>query len=275
MKHLFSLHKIIVSLLFVFLSSSAIRSNPFTIRAGAGERGTGLACIMRSGFWSSFSNQSLLANNRSFSAGMNYENRFGIPELGTCTAAVIYPAGKSSIGIIYSHFGYPEFRRNMGGISCGMSLSGNISAGVQVDYFSENLPGEYDNIRVLTFEAGAVFDLSEKVTAAIHLFNPVPNSIRRSTVPSTLTAGAGIDLSKTLFAGAEAEMSTKEKLVIRTGFEYEAANKFWIRGGFSTENSSFSFGLGYLMKSLKIDLGFSTHDRLGVTSSVSLIYIIR
>jgi hypothetical protein len=94
-------------------------------------------------------------------------------------------------------------------------------------------------------------------------------------VPSTLTAGAGIDLSKTLFAGAEAEMSTKEKLIIRTGFEYEAAKKFWVRGGFSTENSSFSVGLGYLLKSLKIDLGFSTHDRLGVTSSVSLIYKIR
>jgi hypothetical protein len=245
------------------------------MRTGAAERGTGLICIMKSGFWSSFSNQSLLAYNRSFSAGVNYENRFGIAELGTCTAGAIFTAGKSSVGIIYSHFGYPEFRRNMGGISCGMPLSANISAGVQVDYFSEVLPGEYDNIRVLTFEAGAAFNLSEKVRAAIHLFNPVPNSIRRSVLPSTITAGVGIDLSKTLFAGTEVEMSTREKLIIRTGFEYEAAKKFWIRGGFSTENSSFSFGTGYMLKSMKIDLGFSTHDRLGVTSSVSLIYKIK
>jgi hypothetical protein len=272
---LFSLHKISVAFCFVFLFSSAIRGNPFTIRAGAGERGTGLVCIMKSGFWSSFSNQSLLAYNRSLSAGVNYENRFGIKELGTCTAGMIFPAGKSSIGIIYSHFGYPEFRRNMGGISCGISLGSKISAGVQVDYFSEILPGEYDNIRMLTFEAGAAFSLSEKVTAAIHLFNPVPNSLRKSVLPSTMTAGAGIDLSKTLFAGAEAEMSMGEKLIIRAGFEYEAAKKFWIRGGFSSENSSFSMGLGYLMRTVKIDLGFSTHDRLGVTSSVSLIYKIR
>jgi hypothetical protein len=230
---------------------------------------------MKTGFWSSFSNQSLLAYNRSFSAGVNYENRFGIAELGTCTAGTVFTAGKNSVGIIYSHFGYPEFRRNMAGISCGMPLSENISAGVQVDYFSEVLPGEYDNIKVLTFEAGASFDLSEKVSAAIHLFNPVPNSLRRSVLPSTITAGAGIDLSKTLFAGTEVEMSTKEKLIIRAGFEYEAAKKFWIRGGYSSENSSFSFGIGYLLKSMKIDLGFSTHDRLGVTSSVSLIYRIK
>jgi len=252
-----------------------MKGNPFAFRSGAGERGTGLVCITKSGFWSSFSSQSLLAYNSSFSAGVNYENRFGIPELGTCAAGLIIPAGKSSIGVIYSNFGYPEFRRNMGGISCGMPLGKNVSAGVQVDYFSEIVPGEYDKIRILTFEAGAAFNLSEKVTAVIHLFNPVPNSIRKSSLPSTLTAGTGINLSETLFAGAEVEMSTNENLCVRTGFEYEAAKRFWIRGGFSTENSSFSFGLGYLLKSMKIDLSFSTHERLGVTSSVSLVFKIK
>ncbi|MGD0340800.1 MAG: hypothetical protein ABSA76_03715 [Bacteroidales bacterium] len=272
---MFSLHKIIVSLIAVFLFSSAVLGNPFTLRAGAGERGTGLACIMKCGFWSSFSSQSLLAFNKSFSAGVNYENRFGISELGTCTAGLIFPAGKSSVGVIYSNFGYPEFKRNMGGISCGMPLNRKISAGVQVDYFSEFVPGEYDNISILTFEGGVAFSLSEKVTAVIHLFNPVPNSIRKSLLPSAITAGAGIDLSKTLFAGAEAEMSSNEKLIFRAGFEYETVEKLWIRGGFSTDNSSFSFGLGYLLKSLKIDMGFSMHDRLGVSSSVSLIFKIR
>jgi len=272
---LFSLHKTSVAFCFIFLSASAIGGNPFFVRTGAGERGTGLVCVMKNGFWSSFSSQSLLAYNNSFSAGVNYENRFGIPELGTCTAGMIFPAGKSSLGVIYSNFGYPEFKRNMGGISCGMPLSRNVSAGVQIDYFSEIVQGEYDKIRFITFEAGAAFSLSEKATAVIHIFNPVPNSIRKSLLPSTLTAGAEIDLSKTLFAGAEAEMSTGENIIIRTGFEYEAAKKFWIRGGFSTENSSFSFGLGYLLKSMKIDLGFSTHERLGVTSSVSLVFKIK
>jgi hypothetical protein len=272
---LFSLRKISVAFYIIFLSSSAIRSNPFVFRSGAGEKGTGLVCLNKNGFWSSFSNQSLLAYNKSSSAGINYENRFGIEELGTCSAGVIIPSGKSSMGIIYSHFGYPEYRRNMWGISCGMPVGKNVAAGVQVDYFSEILPGEYDNIRVITFETGAAFNLSEKVTAAIHLFNPVPNSIRRSILPSTLMAGAGINLSKTLFTGAEVEMSTDEIFIIRTGFEYEAAKKFRIRGGFSSANSSFSFGVGYLMKSLKIDLGFSTHDRLGVSSSASLIFKIR
>jgi hypothetical protein len=109
----------------------------------------------------------------------------------------------------------------------------------------------------------------------MHVFNPVPNSVRKSDMPSGLSIGAAVSLNKGLFVGVETGIITGQKLFIRTGFEYEAVKNFQVRGGFSTENSSFSFGLGYLLKSMKIDLSFSTHDRLGVTSSVSIIFKIR
>lgn len=235
----------------------------------------GSFCITRKGFWSSFHNQAILPYNNSLSAGINYGNRFGISELGTRTAGIIIPAGKSSLGLVYSHFGYPDFRREMGGVACGMVLSDKISAGVQIDYFSERTSGEYDNNQAITFEAGLLIIPSENVSVGIHVFNPVPNSIRKSFLPSSLSAGAGIELSKVLHAGAEVEMSTGERLILRTGFEYEAFKKFWLRGGFSTENTSFSLGLGYLFKSINIDLGFATHEKLGVTSSVSIIFKIK
>ena len=69
-------------------------------------------------------------------------------------------------------------------------------------------------------------------------------------------------------------MSSGSKLITRTGFEYEALKKLWLRGGFSTNNNSFSFGLGYLEKIMQADIGFATHDKLGVTSSVSFIFKI-
>ncbi|MDQ1296531.1 MAG: hypothetical protein QG611_509 [Bacteroidota bacterium] len=234
----------------------------------------GSFCITSNSFWSSFKNQALLGNNNSFSAGVNYENRFGISELGTRTAGMIIPVSQTSLGIVYSHFGYPDFKREMGGISCGMALSDMISAGVQVDYFSEKTSGEYDNKNTLTYEAGLLIIMSEKVRMGVHIFNPVPNSLRRSFLPSSLSAGAGIELSKVLYAGAEAEISSGEKLILRTGFDYEVSKKFWLRGGFSSENTSFTFGTGYLFKSFKLDLGFATHEKLGVTSSVSLIFKI-
>lgn len=235
----------------------------------------GSVCILRSGFWSYFSNQALLADNHSLMLGINYENRFCINELSARTIGAIIPSGNVSMGIHYSNFGYSDFKRENAGISTGLALSENINAGIQIDYLSEKTSGEYDNYQFITFEAGITCKVNSGVIIAMHVFNPVPNSLRKSWLPSTLTTGAGINLSKVLFFGAEAEMTTGKKVNLKTGFEYEAFKSFRLRGGFNTENTSFTFGVGYLFKSLNIDLSFSTHERLGITSSASLIFTIR
>jgi len=162
----------------------------------------------------------------------------------------------------------------MTGLACGMKLSDKISAGLQVDYFSERTSGEYNNNQFVTCEAGLLITPKETTTIGIHIFNPVPDRFRKTFLPASLRIGAGTYLNKLLFAGIEAEMSTGSKLIIRTGFEYEAAKKFWLRGGYCTDNNSFSFGLGWFAKIVQMDIGFVTHEKLGVTSSVSLIFKI-
>jgi hypothetical protein len=274
LKRLSSLLKIPVSTFLLFLHLNASGGDPFRFSAGAGEAGMSYVCIMRNSFWSSFHNQASLAYNTSVSAGFNYENRFGIKELGTSSAAIIIPAWKTSIGALYSKFGYPDYKRETVGLACGLKLSDKLAAGVQVDYFSEKASGEYYNNQSVTFETGIIVNPSENTTIGIQLFNPLPNSLRKTYLPSRLRVGAGAELSETLFAGVEAEMSTESYLVIRTGLEYEAVKKLWIRCGFSSENNSFSFGLGYLTNIVRIDMSFASHQTLGITSSVSFIFKI-
>jgi hypothetical protein len=274
LKRLSSLLKIPVSIVFVFLHLTVRAGDPYRSSAGAGEAGMGYVCIMKTGFWSSFHNPALLAGNNSLLFGISYENKFSIKELGTRIAGFTIPAGKTSLGAIYSHFGYTDFKRDMTGLSCGIKLSDKIYAGVQVDYFSEKASGEYEHNQSVTFETGLLIRPSDNTSIGLHLFNPVPNSLRKTFLPSALRIGAGTALNNLFFAGAEIEMSSGSNLLLRTGFEYEAAKKLWLRGGFSTNNSSFSFGLGYLYKIVQIDFGFSTHEMLGVTSSASLIFKI-
>lgn len=275
MKQLGSLHKLSVSFVFILISLNASGSEYYHLSAGAGEAGAGNLCITKPGFWSSFHNQALLAQNNSFLFAINYNNRFNISQLGTRSAGMIIPSGKTSLGIVYSDFGYADFKRSMTGLACGIKLSEKLSAGAQVDYFAELTPGEYDDIHLVTGEAGIAYSLNENTSIAIHIFNPVPASIRKNKMETTLTAGAGTRLNNTLFAGAEAVMSTGGNINIKMGFEYEIFKKFWLRSGFSTEHNSFSFGFGYLLKFVKMDLAFSSHDKLGITSSASLIFKIR
>lgn len=272
---MFSLHKISVSVILIFSCYTASGTDPYRLSAGASEAGTGYSCIANPGFWSSFHNQALLAGLKSLSFSLGYDNRFGIREMSTCYAGLTMPAGKTVMGAVYSHFGYSDFNRQMTGLACGLKLSENISAGIMIDYFSSKTAGKYCNRESVTCEAGLVFSNNENITAAIHIFNPVPNSIRKTYLPSRLRAGAGITLNNSVNAGIEAEMSTGEKLNIKTGFEYNSGKKFWMRAGFCTDNASFSFGIGYLMKYAKLDLAFLTHEKLGITSSTSLIFTIR
>ena len=150
----------------------------------------------------------------------------------------------------------------MAGLGCGVKLSDTISAGVQVDYFSERSSGEYNNNHYITFEAGMVAVLSENIRIGMHLFNPVPNSIRKDHQPTTISVGAGTYLNKVLFAGIETEIRSGGKLNVKTGFEYEAAQKLWLRAGFNTATTPFVSEQDTRIGIVMIDLGFSTHDSL-------------
>jgi hypothetical protein len=259
----------------MFLSVNGFAGDPFCRLVGAREAGMAKVFIMKYDMWSGFHNQALLAFNKSRCFGINYENRFSIRELGTRSAGAVIPAGRLSFGAVYSHFGYSEFRRQMIGFACGMALSDIIAAGVQIDYFSERTTSEYNNSQSLTCEAGIIISTSENVKIGVHLFNPVPNSIRKSDMPAGLKAGMAINLNKEFSAGFETCITSGQKLFIRTGFEYEIAKKFLFRGGFTTENNSFCFGLGYRTGPVMADIGFATHEKLGITSSVSMIFTIK
>ncbi|MGB8491235.1 MAG: hypothetical protein WCE64_09260 [Bacteroidales bacterium] len=269
-----SLRKISVSLLLVFLSLTASGGDPYFLPAGAAEAGMGYSCVAGSGFWAAFHNQAILGEVRYSAAGISYINRFGISELGTRSAAIIMPSGRAAVGGIFSHSGYRDFRRLSAGVACGMPITAKIAGGIQIDYLSEKTWGEYGAKQLLTFEAGVLISSSEKVRFGIHLFNPLPGSIRKTRLPSSIRAGVGAGLSKSLFVTAEVTMSTGRRPDLRTGMEYRIGENLQVRGGFCTESTSFSFGVGYRVKSIIVDFAAASHERLGITSVASVIFKI-
>jgi hypothetical protein len=272
---LFSLQKISVSVYIALFPLALNAGDPSFIPAGAAQAGMGYVTVMKTDLWSSFHNQAALAFQQGTLFGICYENRFGLRETGTCSASFASKWGRTGIGAVYSHFGYSDFSRQMTGIACALAISGKISAGVQIDWFNEKMYGEYNDRHALTFEAGLLITSSENLRFGIHLFNPVPNSVRTNEMTSGIRAGAAIKLTGNFLAGAEFEMTTGGKVDLRTGFDYEAAKGFWLRGGFRTFNPSFSFGIGYRLKPAIIDIAFATHEKLGITSTVSITFILK
>jgi len=230
-------------------------------------------CIMKPGLWTSFHNQASLAYNSNTAFSFSYENRFGINELSVKSACMIIPAGNGSAGLFYSRSGFTEYRREAIGLASGLKLTPGLSAGVQIDLFAEHQQGEYEDYLQISCEAGLIYELSQDIRIGIHIFNPVPNSLRSVPVPSSIRTGAGITISEVLFTGLEAELISGGKINIRTGFEYKSGKKAVLRCGYSTAEPSFTFGFGWITGPASVDIAFSTHPRLGVTSGFSFSFV--
>ena len=269
-----SLQKIAVSGIFVLWSSFAGSISPGRPVAGAGDAGMSFAGMMKPGVWSSFQNQALLPLLDRAAFAFSFENRFGLKELTSRSVCLTIPSGHAAAGMFYSRYGSPDFRRETTGLAAGVMLGPNLSAGVETDLFIAHSAGDYRDYYLISFQGGLLFSIRKNVSAAIHIFNPIPNIIRKSALPSAISAGAGIRINSDLFAGLVAEMITGSEICLRTGFEYTAGKKFKIRGGYSSSGPSFSLGAGWSAGPALLDIAFVTHPQLGITPSLSVSFLL-
>ncbi len=260
----------------LLLFSVAVHSqNPYRLSAGAREVGLAYTTSSSTGFWASFHNQASLAHMHKLSLGINQDNRFGISELSNKTFGFIMPTGHGSLGAVYSYYGYSEYNRHTAGLAYGMKIGRMLSVGVQADLFSTRGSGDYQNTNELTFEIGALFKPISGLSIGLHTFNPLPNSLRNNDMPTVVTLGASYLFSDAFFTAIELESSNGGHNNIRVGLEYQAYENFYVRGGIMTDPAGLSFGFGYSGRVFQGNIGFITHENLGLTPSLSIVIFIR
>lgn len=270
-----SLQKTIITLLLAFSGIAVYSQNPYTLAAGARQASMAYTSSAIMGFWSSFHNQGALGREKRLSFGLNHESRFGIAELSNKTFGIIVPTDHGSLGAIYSYYGYSEYNRHTAGLSYGLSLGEKLSAGVQIDLYSTRQAGDYQNTNDITFEGGIQYSPFEEMIIGIHLYNPLPVSIRNPDIPTVVTLGTGIFFSPGFMTAIELEGNSNGSYVLRAGAEAEVIDNFFLRAGILSNPMGFSFGTGYSGRLLQADIGFITHENLGLTPSVSLIIFIK
>lgn len=182
-------------------------------------------------------------------------------------------AGKAvPLGLIITHYGNGDYYRIFTGMGSAVTLTKDVSLGVQVDYIMEKSAGDYRDVSHLTFEAGMTIVLSSSLTFGLHLFNPLTPV---NTLPSSINAGIEWKHTEDLSVVFEASKVTDEPLSVQGGISWNVLNRLTLRTGYMSSPSSFSFGLGYIYGSLQTDAGFMANSLTGITSSVSFIWNIR
>jgi len=250
--------------------------NPYRLSAGARQVGLAYATVATNGFWASFHNQASLARMEKWSVGLNQDNRFGLSELSNKTFGMIIPTGKrGALGMVYSYYGYAEYNRHTIGLAYGMKLGEKISAGIQTDLYSTRIAGDYRNRYDLTFEGGIHYHPVNRLVLGFHIYNPLPTKLHESEIPLVLKLGAAYDFTSQFMAQAEIEASDHEYRNIRVALEYSFLGNLMLRGGFMSNPLGYAFGGGYSGRIIQANLGFITHENLGLTPSLSVVIFIR
>jgi hypothetical protein len=255
---------------------------PFSLHAqwsntpiGGSSSGMGGVSINVQDVWSVNNNQGALGFYDHMSAGIYYENRFGLKELSLKSVVFTLPTSSGNFGVSVNHFGNTNYSELKFGLAYGKSFGEHFAAGVQLDYLSTQITAEYGNSGVVTFEIGMMAEIIEDLFVAGHVFNPIQVSLadyNEEKIPSIFKLGLAYKYSEKLFTSFEIEKNINHNPVFHAGMEYQIIEQLYIRTGIATNPGRYSLGFGLKLNKFRLDIASTYHQTLGLTPLAAIIY---
>ena len=246
--------------------------------AGGRSNATGKCSVSFSDFWSIQNNPAGLADWKSLCAGLSYENRFFMKELAYYNSAFVMPVKIGTFGLSFSRFGFEDFNENKLGLAYARSFGSLLKMGLKLDYLWLDFSDEYVKRRTATFEIGIQSDITNDLRLGVYIFNPTHvklKTIHNEHIPVVFRLGFAYKVTKDFLATSEVEYDTDKRLDYRFGLEYKTVKEFYIRAGVNTNPATASFGIGYTLNRVIIDVSATMNQFTGVSFQSSLIFKIK
>lgn len=242
-----------------------------------GGRSSGMAnaSVTLNDLWSIHNNQAGLTGIKNFSAGLYYENRFGLKNLGLKSGAIALPTKSGVIGLSMTYFGYSLYNESKIGLAYARAFGAKFSAGVQLDYLSTHIAENYGNSSAVAAEIGLRYQINKNLCIGAHIFNPTRAKVadyNNEHAPTIARLGLSYAFSEKLILAAESEKDIDYDPVFKAGIEYRPIKQLYFRTGISTNPVLNAFGFGLEFRSFNLDFSASYHQTLGFTPQVSLIF---
>jgi len=243
--------------------------------AGGRSAAMGFSSAAVSDFWSVNNNQAGMAFYDKTAAGIYYENRYLINEMGIQSGAFTLKTRYGVLGANVGYSGDADYNTTKAGLGYALKFGNRLAAGIQLDYIGTTLGEEYGKRSNITFDAGIMIRITEELMFGVHTFNPVHVKLAdysNESIPATLNAGFAYTLTDKFLLTAEAFKSSELPMEFRSGAEFKLGRIAYARIGLSTNPARYTFGFGLDMKNLSLDLSSSWHPQLGYSPQCSLQY---
>lgn len=263
-----------ITLIIMLLSTTAFSQG--WLPAGGRSMSMANATVATSDEWSYFNNPGATAIAEQISVGLSYENRFLLKELQTQNLAVLIPLKVGVISIGGHLYGYQNYRSYKGGVGYALPLAEKLFAGVQLNYQGIQLSSNYGSKNTMTAEAGLYYRINDKWNFGLSVFNVGRAKLaefsddRFSTI---MRFGTSYLFSEKLLVSAEVDKDLEFTPRFRAGVEYQLVENLYLRGGFATGRIEYTFGMGYRIKVISLNIGSSYDQILGWSPQFSISYI--
>lgn len=253
-------------ILFSVLNATAFAQNTNVTSNSLG--GCGLT---QTNVWSNLSNQAGLAEITQLSVGVSTKNSFGIKELSTHVAIFALPVSGGVFGLNVAYTGFELYNETKIGLAFGKKLSKSFNVGIQADYLGTYADGSTNNKNSFTFEIGAQKRLMRDLTLGTHIFNPIAVKLNETEViPTIFKLGLRYDANSKVSVFTETELENGENGILKAGLEYKIIEQLQLRTGFSTNPAKNTFGIGYTLNNIQVDIAINRHQLLGYSPQFSI-----
>lgn len=203
----------------------------------------------------------------------DYHNKYGVKELGYWEASLLYPTQWAHQLLKFEHFGYEHYHYTSLHYGIGKKLSERWSLGTAIRLKHLHFTGCQEDRNILQNDIGATWSATAKVTLEVLIHNLIESKLTDSEgeVKSghTTTVGGAFQLLDNAQWCLEIEETQWEDWQIKNGFEftYERAS---FRCGFKFLPLLPTFGIGFDLSQLRLDLSGSFHNQLGYSIAIGV-----
>jgi hypothetical protein len=238
-----------------------------------GGRGAGLAYASSTlhDEWSLLNNVGGLAKVTQPNTSFSYEVRPGLTGANRMAAVVASPLKTGVAGFGLFRFGDDLYSEQV--ITSGYSNQlGLASLGLKVNYI------QYKNgfgiHHAVSLNFGGLAQLTPQIAVGAYIINLNQPKLSSSDnrLPTRLAAGLAFQPKGMVLLLVEVEKDLDYPMTIKGGLEYTLYKRIDFRTGFNLNPNSIFFGLGFLIRKIKIDYAFQYTTSLGAAHQSSAIY---
>lgn len=267
---------IIVCLFIVHQANTKVFAQIANFPTGAQNAGMAGTSVANQNAWATFNNPAMLASIEHLQAGVNYENRFLVRELGISSISAVLPTRPGVFGLAFNQFGSNLYSQSFLGLSYGRNFGERLQAGVRLDARHTRLAEHYGQRTDVSFALGFGANITNDLLLAAALFNPIRIRAAKDFdeyIPANYRAGLAYRIESNLVITLEAEKDIRYKPSLRTGVEYRYKDIAAVRAGIGTNPLNHAFGFGFNFGSFLFDIAAVRHEVLGYSPQASVIWV--